>query len=52
MESWRLETERQWVAVETAYVRMQREDPVARQGYLAELGELTAVEPDATAAEG
>lgn len=50
-ESRRLETEQHWVAIETACLRMQRDDPMAWQDYLDELGQLTASEPDATAAE-
>ncbi|MHB8341165.1 MAG: hypothetical protein ACYDB7_08320 [Mycobacteriales bacterium] len=50
-ESRRLETEERWVAIEVAYERLQRKDPAGWRGYLAELGELTAGEPDSTAGE-
>lgn len=49
--SRKLETEQRWSAIEAAYERAQREDPASWQDYLAELGQLTAGEPDATAAE-
>ena len=50
-ESRRLEAEYRWSAIEAAYGRLQHEDPAAWREYLAELGELSAGEPDATAAE-
>jgi hypothetical protein len=50
-ESRRLEAEQRLAAIETSYRRLQREDPAGWQEYLAELGELTAGEPDATVGE-
>lgn len=50
-ESRRLEIDQQWAAIEAGYGRMQRDDPAGWQDYLAELGELTAGEPDANAFE-
>lgn len=50
-ESRRLESEQRWTDIEAAYLRLQRNDPTGWQDYLAELGELTAGEPDATAGE-
>ena len=50
-ESRRLAAEERSTAIETSYWRLQREDPAGWQEYLAELGELTAGEPDATAGE-
>jgi hypothetical protein len=50
-ESRRLESEQRWTDIEAAYQRLQRNDPTGWQDYLAELGELTAGEPDATAGE-
>ena len=50
-ESRRLEAEERLTAIETSYRRLQREDPAGWQEYLAELGDLTAGEPDATAGE-
>ena len=49
--SRRLETEQRWSAIEAAYERMRDDDPECWEDYLAELGQLTAGEPDATAAE-
>lgn len=49
--SRRLETEQRWSAIEAAYERMRDDDPESWEDYLAELGQLTAGEPDATAAE-
>lgn len=48
-ESRRLETEQRWAAIEAAYDRMQQEDPAGWQGYLGELGELTAGDLDTRA---
>jgi hypothetical protein len=48
-ESRRLESEQRWTDIEAAYLRLQRDDPTGWHDYLAELGELTAGEPDATA---
>ena len=44
-------SEERLTAIETSYRRLQREDPAGWQEYLAELGDLTAGEPDATAGE-
>jgi len=49
-ESRRLEIEQRWTAIEVACEAMQRKDPAGWQDYLGELAELTAGEPDATAA--
>ncbi len=50
-ESRRLETEQRWADIEAAYERLQRDDPAGWQDYLGELAEVTAGEPDTTAAE-
>ncbi len=50
-ESRRLEVEQHWSEVEAAHRRMQRDDPGAWDDYIAELAEVTAGEPDASAAE-
>jgi hypothetical protein len=50
-ESRRLESEQRWTDIEAAYLRLQRDDPTGWQDYLAELGELTAGDADATAGE-
>lgn len=50
-ESRRLEVEQNWSETEAAHSRMQRDDPGAWDNYLAELAEVTASEPDASAAQ-
>ncbi|MDA8311066.1 MAG: hypothetical protein M0Z46_10740 [Actinomycetota bacterium] len=50
-ESRRLEIEQQWSEIEAAHQRMQRDDPDAWSEYIAELAEVTAGEPDNSAAE-
>jgi hypothetical protein len=51
-ESRRLETEQRWAEIESAYQRVQRDDPEGWQEYLGELAEWeTGTEPDTTAAE-
>ena len=50
-ESRRLEVEQHWSEVEAAHRRMQRDDPGGWDDYIAELAEVTAGEPDASAAE-
>ncbi|MGH3825321.1 MAG: hypothetical protein ACRDRA_21150 [Pseudonocardiaceae bacterium] len=50
-ESRRLEAEQRWSEIESAYERLQREDPEGWRDYLGELAEVTADEPDTTAAE-
>ena len=50
-ESRKLEAEQQWDAIEAAYQRLQRDDPVGWEDYVAELGELTAGELDTNAVE-
>jgi len=50
VESRRLQTEQRWTATEMAYEAMQRDDSAGWSSYLAELAELTAGEPDTTAA--
>jgi hypothetical protein len=49
-ESRRLEAEQRWTEIEAAYERIQRDDPASWQDYLGELAEVTAGEPDTTAA--
>lgn len=39
----RLEAEQQWVEIEAAYARVQREDPTGWQEYLHELADWDAV---------
>jgi hypothetical protein len=52
VESRRLEADQRWTEIESAYERLQREDPAAWQDYLGELAEVTAGgEPDSAAAE-
>ncbi|MPZ67234.1 MAG: hypothetical protein GEU83_17600 [Pseudonocardiaceae bacterium] len=51
VESRRLETAQRWAEIEAAYERIQRSDPAGWQEYLGELAEVTAGEPDTTAAE-
>ncbi|MGH3696369.1 MAG: hypothetical protein ACRDRX_20645 [Pseudonocardiaceae bacterium] len=50
-ESRRLEAEQRWTDIECAYERLQRDDPEGWRDYLGELAEVTADEPDATAAQ-
>lgn len=50
-ESRRLEAEQRWVKIEAAYQRLQREDPAGWSDYLGDLAEVTAGEPDTTAAQ-
>ncbi|MCA1675986.1 MAG: hypothetical protein LC799_28705 [Actinobacteria bacterium] len=50
-ESRRLEAEQRWVEIEAAYERIRRDDPDGWHEYLGELAEVSAGEPDATAAE-
>lgn len=50
-ESRRLEVEQYWSEVESAHRGMQRDDPGAWSEYIAELAEVTAGEPDTSAAE-
>lgn len=50
-ESRRLEAEQRWLAIEASCGSLQRDDPSAWREYLVELGELSAGEPDTTAAE-
>jgi hypothetical protein len=49
-ESRRLEREQRWADIESAYARMQREDPAGWQDYLRELAEVGAGDSDAAAA--
>lgn len=49
-ESRRLEAEQRWTEIETAYERIQRDDPAGWQDYLGELAEVTAGDSDAAAA--
>jgi hypothetical protein len=51
IESRRLASEQRWAEIEAAYERMQRENPAAWADYMIELAEVTAGEPDATAAQ-
>ncbi|MDQ3989305.1 MAG: hypothetical protein M3291_08935 [Actinomycetota bacterium] len=51
VESRRLEAQQRWTDIETAYAHIQRNDPAGWQDYLGELTEVTAGEPDSTAAE-
>ncbi|MGH4018230.1 MAG: hypothetical protein ACRDT0_03085 [Pseudonocardiaceae bacterium] len=51
VESRRLEAEQRWAEIEAAYERIQWTDPDGWQDYLGELAEMSAGEPDATAAE-
>lgn len=50
-ESRRLEADQRWTEIEAAYARIQRDDPTGWQHYLGELTEVTAGDPDASAAE-
>lgn len=50
-ESRKLEAAQRWAEIETAYERMQREDPDGWRDYLGELGEVAAREPDPAAAQ-
>ena len=49
-ESRRLEAEQRWTEIESAYERLQHEDPEGWRDYLGELAEVNADEPDTTAA--
>jgi hypothetical protein len=50
-ESRPLEAEQRLAAIETSHRRLQQEDPAGWLEYLAELGDLTAGEPDRSAGE-
>ncbi|MGH3626988.1 MAG: hypothetical protein ACRDRL_06045 [Sciscionella sp.] len=51
-ESRRLEAEQRWSEIETAYTRIQREDPTGWADYLGELAGVTAAgEADDAAAQ-
>lgn len=50
-ESHRLEREQLWSDIETAYERLQREDPAGWADYLGELAEVTTGEPDDAASQ-
>lgn len=50
VESRRLEAEQRWTEIEVAHEQIQRNDPTGWQAYLGEPAEVTAGEPDVTAA--
>ncbi len=49
--SRRLEIEEQWAAIESAYARLQRDDPAGWTDYLHELSEVCIGEGDTVAAQ-
>jgi hypothetical protein len=50
-ESRRLEVEQHWAEIEAAHRRLQYDGPARWGEYIAELAEVTAGEPDSSAAE-